>query len=130
MVKSQIEIQLDISGQIGIIDWGAQLSIVLSNLLLNAIEALDASPKPNKIVTITCVYVEKFILIKIFDNGSAIHPSRVNSMFTLFSTTKKEGIGVGLWLSKFIMEKNGGDLSFENINENGVEFTVKIPRNE
>lgn len=128
VAQSKIKLKVDIPDQIGTIDWGAQLSIVLSNLLLNAIEALDASSEPKKIVTITCEFIDHFVLIKIFDNGSAIHPSRVSSIFTLFSTTKKEGIGIGLWLSKFIMEKNGGDLSFENVNENGVEFVLKIPR--
>jgi signal transduction histidine kinase len=128
MVKSKIELKLSIPSQIGVISWGAQLSIVLSNLLLNAIEALDVSPIPKKIIAINYELAEKFIFIRIFDNGSQIHPSRLDKIFTLFSTTKKEGIGVGLWLSKFIMEKNEGDLSFENTPEGGVEFILKIPR--
>jgi len=129
MVKSKIELQLNISGQIGIIDWGAQLSIVLSNLVLNAIEALDTSPNSQKIIAITYEQTEKFIMIKIFDNGSAIPPSKFDGIFTLFNTTKKEGVGIGLWLSKFIMEKNDSDLSFENVSEGGVEFILKIPKN-
>ena len=128
MMHSKIEIRLSIPSQIGVIDWGGQLSIVLSNLLLNAIEALDESSQSKKIVAIKCEYVKEFILIKIFDNGSQIHPSKVSSIFMLFSSTKKDGIGVGLWLSKFIMQKNDGDLSFQNIDEDGIEFILKISR--
>jgi C4-dicarboxylate-specific signal transduction histidine kinase len=128
MAQSKIELKIEIPDQIGVISWSAQLSIVLSNLLLNAIEALDVSLNPNKIIVITYAATENFILIKIFDNGGPIHPSKVNSIFTMFNTTKKEGIGVGLWLSKFIMEKNDSDLSFENNYENGVVFIIKIPR--
>lgn len=129
MTTSKIKLQLNIPGQMGVIDWGAQLSIVLSNLVLNAIEALDAGINPEKIIAITYELTETSILIKIFNSGGAIPPDKVNSIFTLFSTTKKEGIGVGLWLSKFIMEKNDGDLSFENVNDDGVEFILKIPKN-
>lgn len=128
LINSKIELKLDIPSQIGVISWGAQLSIVLSNLILNAIEALDVSANPKKIIAIKYELTEKYILIKIFDNGNVIHSSKVNSIFTLFSTTKKEGIGVGLWLSKFIMEKNDGDLSFENVKQDGVEFILKIPK--
>lgn len=128
IVKSNIELNLESPEQIGMISWGAQLSIVLSNLLLNAIEALDMNPNPKKMIAITYELTEKFVLIKIFDNGGAIHPDKVDGIFTLLSTTKKEGIGVGLWLSKFIMEKNNGGLSFENATEGGVRFTLKIPK--
>jgi signal transduction histidine kinase len=128
MVKSKIELKLSIPNQVGVISWGAQLSIVLSNLILNAIEALDASHNLNKLIVISYESTEKFILIKIFDNGSAIQSDKVDSIFTLLSTTKKEGIGVGLWLSKFIMEKNNSDLFFENANDGGVDFILKIPK--
>jgi C4-dicarboxylate-specific signal transduction histidine kinase len=130
ILQSKIELKLEIPNQIGVISWGAQLSIVLSNLLLNAIEALDASDNSKKIIFISYAATEKFIFIKVFDNGDPIHPSKVSSIFTMFSTTKKEGVGVGLWLSKFIMEKNQSDLSFENTQEGGVAFIIKIPKDE
>ena len=128
MMKSKIELQLDDSDSIGFISWGAQLTIVLSNLLLNAIEALDANSNPKKIIAITYEITDECVLIKLFDNGSSIHPSKASKLFTLFSTTKTQGLGVGLWLSKFIMEKQGGDLSFANGNQGGVEFTLTIPK--
>jgi C4-dicarboxylate-specific signal transduction histidine kinase len=97
-------------------------------LLLNAIEALDANSNPKKIIAITYEITDECVLIKLFDNGSSIHPSKASKLFTLFSTTKTQGLGVGLWLSKFIMEKQGGDLSFANGNQGGVEFTLTIPK--
>lgn len=130
MLLSKIEFKLDIPDQLGVITWGAQLSIVLSNLMLNAIEALDESFVSNKNILVNYAVTEKFILIKIFDNGVAIHPSKVSKVFTMFNTTKKDGVGVGLWLSKFIMEKNQSDISFENVKEGGVQFVIQILRDQ
>jgi signal transduction histidine kinase len=67
------------------------------------------------------------LFIKVYDNGPSIHPAKIDSMFRLFTTTKKEGTGIGLWLSKFIVQRFGGDLYFENIPNGGVTFIIKVP---
>jgi two-component system NtrC family sensor kinase len=70
-------------------------------------------------------------LIVIKDNGTGIDIKNIDKIFDPFFTTKKvgEGTGLGLSLSKSIMESHNGDLSIGELNE-GAEFILKIPRLE
>lgn len=128
MTLSKIKMKLELPDQINMTYLGSQFTIVLSNVLLNAIEALDENSNYKKIIIISFSEIDDFIFIKIFNNGGSIELNKVNYIFTLFFTSKKEGMGVGLWLSKLIMDKNGCDLIFKNIDEIGVEFSLKIPK--
>jgi len=107
---------------------------VLMNLMVNASDAIssrrekDASfAKKEGVVGIESVIQGKDIFIKIFDNGGGIPEENLNSIFDSFFTTKGEqGTGVGLYMSKLIIEsKMYGQLSVSN-NEDGAVFTIKV----
>lgn len=125
--QSKTTIVFSTNDNISQVRWGPLLTQVISNLVSNAIEALDGVNQQIKSISISCENISGTLLIKVCDNGPSIPPERAESIFTLFTTTKKEGTGIGLWLSKFIAQRFGGDLYFENIPQGGVAFIIRVP---
>ncbi|MDC8103450.1 ATP-binding protein [Chryseobacterium sp. B21-037] len=93
----------------------------LINLYLNAIFAV--SEKPNKIITTTVRSQNNRIIIAITDNGSGITPEIKDKIFLPFFTTRASGSGIGLTLTKSIMEAHGGYLNYQALNE-GSSFEL------
>ena len=92
-----------------------QMEQVLINLLTNSIYAL--SDKKEKQITISAEVKEKRVFITITDTGNGIETEIEDKIFLPFFTTRKEGAGIGLTLSKSIVEAHGGYLAFNNENE-------------
>jgi signal transduction histidine kinase len=103
----------------------------LANLLSNAIEALDAISSSNKLIQIqSSIDSNGHYSLAIIDNGSGVHPSQDEKIFSLFATSKSSGSGVGLWLSRHIIERHQGSLTYRNLpDHSGVCFLVTIPIN-
>ncbi|MBE8728095.1 sensor histidine kinase [Flavobacterium hungaricum] len=92
-----------------------QIEQVLINLLTNSLHALENVSE--KEITIAAEIKENRIFIQISDNGNGIDKEIENKVFLPFFTTRKEGAGIGLTLSKNIVEAHGGYLDFRNQNE-------------
>ena len=89
-----------------------QMEQVLINLLTNCIHTLKDTPK--KEIIISAEIKEKRTFIMITDNGNGIEKEIENKIFLPFFTTRKEGAGIGLTLSKSIVEAHGGYLVYRN----------------
>jgi two-component system nitrogen regulation sensor histidine kinase NtrY len=89
-----------------------QMEQVLINLLTNCIYALKDGVK--KQIVISAEVKEKRTFIMITDNGKGIEQEIENKIFLPFFTTRKEGAGIGLTLSKSILEAHGGYLAYRN----------------
>lgn len=98
-----------------------QMEQVLINLLTNSMYAVE--DKETKAVTIGAEIKEKRVYLIITDTGSGIEPEIEDKIFLPFFTTRKDGAGIGLTLSKNIIEAHGGYLAFEN-GQNQTKFTV------
>lgn len=95
----------------------------LINVLLNAIEALENSSEP--VITINASKNDKNqILITLADNGPGIRKEILENIFVPFYTTKKNGSGVGLSLSKHIMLLHKGNLLVSSVSGEGSVFTL------
>jgi len=81
---------------------------VLINLINNSIHALEGREKPS--IKINCSIATDKTIIDVHDNGNGIEEKILNQIFIPFYTTKKNGSGIGLSLSKNIMKKHGGNL--------------------
>jgi nitrogen fixation/metabolism regulation signal transduction histidine kinase len=92
-----------------------QLEQVLINLLTNCIYALKDTAK--KQINISAEIKEKRIFIMISDNGKGVENEIEDKIFLPFFTTRKEGAGIGLTLSKNIVEAHGGYLTHRNEDE-------------
>jgi two-component system sensor histidine kinase HydH len=106
-----------------IVDPG-QFKTVLVNLLLNA---LDAMPDGGELLTELSVPSEDTLQISVSDSGPGIAPSVASRLFVPFATTKANGTGLGLFLSRKIVEEHGGTLEAANREPRGACFTLRMP---
>lgn len=99
-----------------------QIGQVLINLIKNAVEATSDLTSP-------LVNVRSFVrnhekIIEIIDNGPGIDPENVDKIFVPFFTTKSNGTGIGLSLSRQIIQMHGGRLDYEAVTPNGSKFYI------
>ncbi|MFT6972495.1 MAG: two-component system nitrogen regulation sensor histidine kinase NtrY [Roseivirga sp.] len=99
---------------------------VLINLLQNAIHALEENVEEKHILIKAFMNEYNRPVIVIRDNGSGIDEEALAKIFIPFFTTKKQGSGIGLSLSKQIMRKHGGGISVKSISNEGTEFTLRF----
>lgn len=99
-----------------------QMEQVFINLLTNCIYALKESEK--KQIFISAETKENRTFITIADNGKGIEPEIENKIFLPFFTTRKEGAGIGLTLSKNIIEAHGGYLAYRKNEDDKTTFVI------
>jgi PAS domain S-box-containing protein len=103
-----------------------QLQQVLINLIMNALEAMPASAGKRREILIRSVKNPDGVLVQVQDSGPGIEPELANRIFEPFFTSKVEGIGMGLSISRSIIESHGGQLSLAPGSE-GAEFQFTLP---
>ncbi|MFM9911782.1 MAG: ATP-binding protein [Chitinophagaceae bacterium] len=102
-----------------------QLNRLFTNLLQNGIEA--ASGRERRLIRVQEKLIDDYIIISITDNGEGIPEQTRSKIFTPNFTTKSSGTGLGLAMSKSIIENADGELWFETEEGIGTTFFVKIP---
>ena len=102
-----------------------QIHRALLNLLRNSIESLTSGG----IIKISVIEKSKTVEIKLSDTGTGIAPDRVDKIFEPFFTTKEIGTGLGLPLSKQMVEEHGGSIKYINDDSEGAVFFIKLPKN-
>lgn len=99
---------------------------VLINLLKNAQDALNAV-ESRKEIKIEVSPSDEFLMLGISDNGCGIPREKLDRIFVPFYTTKPEGSGVGLSLSRQIMFQHGGSIDVSTTNDQGTTFLLRFP---
>ena len=104
-----------------------QIQQVILNLFQNALEA--TADRRDGQVTIRAARVGEDLRVSVEDNGPGIAAEPVSAVFESFVTTKPDGMGIGLAISRTIVEAHGGRLSAENRPEGGAAFafTMRMP---
>ena len=105
-----------------------QLQQVLINLVVNAIEAMRLSTDRTRELRIRSAKNADGILVQVQDSGPGIKPELADGIFEPFFTTKAEGIGMGLAISRSIIESHGGQLSLVSASP-GTLFQFILPIN-
>ena len=108
-----------------------QLGLVFGNLILNAVQAMPGGGR----LTITAAYVEggtvrdpqSAIRIQVSDTGVGIPEEHLGKIFEPLFTTKAKGIGLGLAVSKTLVERHGGSMEVTSEVGKGSTFTVRLP---
>ena len=98
---------------------------VISNLLNNAIKFTEQGD-----ITISTEKKEKYgkeVIVKVKDTGSGIDPDIMSRLFTKFATKSHTGTGLGLFISKIIVEAHGGRMWAENNPGKGASFSFSLP---
>ncbi len=105
----------------------SQMLRIFTNIVQNAVESL--SDEQQGIVDIQLVYApgDEAVIIKVKDNGSGIPESVQDKIFEPYFTTKSSGTGLGLAMTKKIIELWGGSIRFESSAGNGTTFFLSVP---
>lgn len=101
-----------------------QFEQVLVNLLHNAIQALTQSPSPQ--IAISTHQHKNMAIIEVTDNGSGMTDEQLKHIFDPFYTTKSDGLGLGLTISKRIIESFSGQLNAQHAPEGGIIFSITL----
>jgi signal transduction histidine kinase len=104
-----------------------QIQQVLINIFTNAIDAITDSESSTKEIRIGITEDTSFAKLRIEDSGNGIDTELLPKIFELYSTTKSDGLGVGLWLSKTILEKHQGSITASTSLNGGAFFEIQIP---
>ena len=102
-----------------------QIQQVLLNLITNGIEATENSGRTPRILITACSLDDGSVLLQVIDNGSGIVGG--DSIFDAFVTTKSKGMGIGLAVSRSIIEAHEGRLTAANNEGFGATFSVVLP---
>jgi PAS domain S-box-containing protein len=105
-----------------------QVQQVLVNLLRNAYEAMISIPSAQRQVTIAARPLADQVEVSVDDAGEGIAPENLHRVFDAFFTSKPGGVGIGLSISRSIVESHGGRLWVEPNPVRGVTFRFTLPR--
>jgi signal transduction histidine kinase len=100
------------------------LGRVYRNLILNAIQATA----PGGLIVVASEAFSNRVQVRIYDTGCGIPPDRIGQIFEDFVTTKRRGLGLGLAISKKIVEQLGGQISVTSEVGKGTTFVIEFPR--
>jgi len=105
-----------------------QVQQVILNLVVNAIEAMsDVGDRPRRLIIASVSEGEQAVLIEVRDSGGGVDPQRAHQLFEAFHTTKARGIGIGLSISRSIIEAHGGRLWATPNQPHGAAFRFSLP---
>jgi PAS domain S-box-containing protein len=108
-----------------------QLQQVLLNLIINAVEAMSGiRERPRELTVVSSSDGTDAVSIEVRDSGTGLDPEDAPHLFEPFFTTKAEGLGIGLSISRSIVEAHGGRLSAAANAPHGTVFLFSLPVNE
>jgi two-component system sensor histidine kinase HydH len=102
---------------------GEQIRQVLVNLCLNALDVMPSGGRLEVLVKTSARFAE----LSVLDTGPGIAPELMPRLFEPFVSTKETGVGLGLVISRRIVEEHRGQLTVANRHEGGACFTVQLP---
>ncbi|HUC52380.1 MAG TPA: ATP-binding protein [Xanthobacteraceae bacterium] len=105
-----------------------QLLQVISNLVNNAMEAMNTTPDRGRVLHVrTQLREPAAIVVEVKDSGPGIDPEQLDSIFGAFFTTKAQGMGLGLAICRMIIEHHGGELTASSDGKAGALFQFVLP---
>jgi signal transduction histidine kinase len=104
-----------------------QLQQVLMNLMINSIEAMKDVNGARELIIKSQPYEDQQLMVSVSDTGAGLPPQQADLIFSAFFTTKREGTGMGLRISRSIVEAHGGRLWAEDNLPRGATFHLTLP---
>jgi signal transduction histidine kinase len=103
-----------------------QVTRAIQNVIINAIQA---SAENRGTVTVDCIRKDFYVDVVVADTGHGIAPEKMSKIFDPYFTTKqgKSGTGLGLYITKKVIEDHGGSIKVDSTPDNGTTFTIRLP---
>ena len=130
--QKNIELSVELDPSLpSIMGDGIQLQQVLLNLIMNAIEAMTGITNRRKILRVQSepgdLAGKPAVSVKVGDTGVGFGTTDTGRLFEAFHTTKPEGLGMGLWISRSIIEGHGGRLTAQANDGPGATSQILLP---
>lgn len=122
----RVALEVDLPGALPAVQGDpGQVEQVLLNLCLNSLQAM---PEGGSLRLGAAVGPEKDVVVEVRDTGNGIPPENLEDVFKLFFTTRKDGNGLGLPISRQLVENMGGELWLESVPGAGTSAFIRLPR--
>jgi C4-dicarboxylate-specific signal transduction histidine kinase len=132
LTRHQIRLRTELAADLPRVQGDSvQVQQVLINLMMNAVESMRHFAERPRELVIRSSNSGDGILVQVQDSGPGIRPELAGRIFEPFFTTKAEGIGMGLAISRSIIQSHGGQLAHESAAQGAMfQFILPIDRND
>jgi C4-dicarboxylate-specific signal transduction histidine kinase len=129
VLSHRVALRMDLASALApVLGDRVQLQQVLINLVMNGIEAMaSVGDRPPELVIRSRPHGGDQVLVAVQDAGIGIDPSAIDRLFSAFFTTKPEGLGMGLSISRSIIDAHGGRLWATPNPNHGATFHFALP---
>jgi C4-dicarboxylate-specific signal transduction histidine kinase len=130
--RNGVRLRTRLSGSLPLVPGDrVQVQQVVVNFILNAVEAMSGADDGARELTIASgADVSNDVFVEVQDSGPGLDPANLDQLFQSFYTTKPDGIGLGLAISRAIVEAHGGRLSATPNEPGGAVFRFTLPMEE
>jgi C4-dicarboxylate-specific signal transduction histidine kinase len=129
VLSHQVSLRMDLAPALSpVLADRVQLQQVMINLVMNGIEAMaSVNDRPRELAIRSRRHDPDEVVVTVQDAGVGIDPNKVDQLFSAFFTTKPGGMGMGLSISRSIIEAHGGRLSATANADHGATFHLVLP---
>jgi two-component system sensor kinase FixL len=128
--RNAIALRTDLASDVPLIFGDrVQLQQVMLNLMLNAIDAMSGTDPPRDLLVTSARGESNEVLVTVRDSGSGLDEKSLDRLFEAFYTTKAQGMGIGLAVSRTIVQAHGGSLWAQPNEPRGAAFAFTLPVN-
>jgi PAS domain S-box-containing protein len=127
LTKARVVVHVELGQLPAVSGDRVQIQQVVMNLILNAVEAMSGVPERRRHLVVRSVGTEEEVRFEIEDGGVGLDPESQDQLFNAFYTSKSDGMGMGLSISRSIVERHGGRLWAVPNDRRGATFAFSLP---
>ena len=127
MLVNRVSLRRDVASPLMAVGDRVQLQQVIMNLLMNGVQAMSGVNDRPRVLTVRATAHDEEVLVSVEDSGVGVAPEDEARLFQAFFTTRTEGMGMGLSISRSIIESHGGRIWVSRNNGPGATFQFTLP---